>query len=87
VPGPFLFGNSAANVLFGPGLENLDLTLARTFRINERIALDFRSEFFNLFNKAHFSFPNTVVNTSSAGTISTTSSSARQIQFGLKLIF
>ena len=87
VPGPFLFGNSAANVLFGPGLGNLDLTLARTFRINERIALDFRSEFFNLFNKAHFSFPNTVVNTSSAGTISTTSSSARQIQFGLKLIF
>jgi hypothetical protein len=87
VPGPFLFGNSAANVIFGPGLANLDMTLARTFRINERVALDFRSEFFNLFNNPHFSFPNTVVNTSSAGTISTTASSARQIQFGLKLIF
>ena len=87
VPGPFLFGNSAANVIYGPGLENLDLTIARTFRLNERLALDFRSEFFNLFNEAHFSFPNAVVNTSSAGTISTTASSARQIQFGLKLIF
>jgi hypothetical protein len=87
VPGPFLFGNSAANVIFGPGMANLDMALARTFRLNERVALDFRSEFFNLFNTAHFAFPNTVVNTSSAGTISTTASSARQIQFGLKLIF
>ena len=50
-------------------------------------ALLWRSEFFNLFNEAHLAFPNTVVNTSSAGSISTTSSSARQIQFGLKLIF
>jgi len=87
VPAPFTFGNSAANVLFGPGLVNLDLTVARTFRIGENVALDFRSEFFNLFNDAHFSFPNAVVNTPIAGAISETSSSARQIQFGMKLIF
>jgi len=87
VPAPFTFGNSAANVLYGPGLVNLDLTVARTFRITERFSLDFRSEFFNLFNDAHFSFPNTVVNTPQAGLISETSSSARQIQFGLKLVF
>ena len=87
VPAPFTFGNSAANVLFGPGLLNLDLTVARTFRIRETVALDFRSEFFNLFNDAHFSFPNAVVNTPNAGAISETSSSARQIQFGMKLVF
>jgi hypothetical protein len=87
VPAPFTFGNSAANVLYGPGLANLDLTVARTFRITEKISLDFRSEFFNVFNDAHFSFPNTVVNTPQAGLISETSSSARQIQFGAKLIF
>ena len=87
IPAPFTFGNSAANVLFGPGLVNLDLTVARTFRVTEKISLDFRSEFFNLFNDAHFSFPNTVVNTPQAGLISETSSSARQIQFGLKLLF
>jgi hypothetical protein len=87
VPAPFTFGNSAANVLYGPGLVNLDLTVARTFRVTEKISLDFRSEFFNLFNDAHFSFPNTVVNTPQAGLISETSSSARQIQFGLKLVF
>ncbi|MDX1979580.1 MAG: TonB-dependent receptor [Bryobacteraceae bacterium] len=87
VPAPFTFGNSAANVLYGPGLVNLDLTVARTFRLTEKVSLDFRSEFFNLFNDAHFSFPNAVVNTAIAGTISETSSSARQIQFGMKLVF
>ena len=66
---------------------NLDLTVARTFRLTERVSLDFRSEFFNIFNEAHFLFPNAVVNTTNAGTISETSSSARQIQFGLKLLF
>jgi hypothetical protein len=87
IPAPFTFGNSAANVLFGPGMLNLDLTVARTFRITEKISIDFRSEFFNLFNDAHFSFPNTVVNTPQAGSISETSSSARQIQFGMKILF
>ncbi|MGH9673237.1 MAG: TonB-dependent receptor domain-containing protein, partial [Bryobacteraceae bacterium] len=87
VPPPFTFGNSAANVLEGPGLVNLDVSVARSFRIRERFSLDFRSEFFNLFNEAHFTFPAAVVNTTNAGTISETASSARQIQFGLKLIF
>ena len=87
VPAPFTFGNSAANVIEGPGVVNLDVSISRTFRISERVALDFRSEFFNIFNDAHFSFPNTVVNTAPAGSISETASSARQIQFGLKLRF
>lgn len=87
VPAPFTFGNSAANVLYGPGLVNLDLTVARTFRVTEKVSLDFRSEFFNVFNDAHFNFPIAVVNTPNSGTISETSSSARQIQFGLKLVF
>ncbi len=87
VPAAFTLGNSAANVLEGPGLINLDVSIARTFRLGERFSLNFRSEFFNLFNDAHFLFPNAVVNTAPAGTISETSSSARQIQFGLKLVF
>ncbi|MBL8220434.1 MAG: TonB-dependent receptor [Bryobacterales bacterium] len=87
VPAPFTFGNSAANVIYGPGLVNLDLTLARTFQIREKLSMEFRSEFFNFFNEAHFNFPNTTVNIPNGGTISDTSSSARQIQFGLKLIF
>jgi len=87
LPAPFTFGNAAANILEGPGLVNLDVSIARTFRIGDRFSLHFRSEFFNIFNDAHFLFPNAVVNTAPAGTISETASSARQIQFGLKLVF
>jgi outer membrane receptor protein involved in Fe transport len=87
VPAPFTFGNSAANVLYGPGSVNLDVMIGRTFKITERVNLDFRAEFFNIFNEAHFSFPVSVTNVGNAGTISETASSMRQIQFGLKLIF
>ncbi len=81
------FGNSATNIIQGPGLVNLDLMVGRTFNINERVNLAFRVETFNLTNEAHFNFPNTQVNTPNAGRISSTSSSMRQIQFGLKLNF
>jgi hypothetical protein len=87
VPERYTFGNSAANVLEGPGLVNLDVSIARTFRLTERYSLDFRSEFYNIFNEAHFNFPNAVVNTGNAGLISATATSMRQIQFGMKLIF
>ena len=70
------FDPSAANILEGPGLVNLDVSIAFTFRIGESISLDFRSEFFNLFNEAHFTIPNAVVNTANAGAISETASSA-----------
>ena len=81
------FGNSSANVIQGPGVVNLDLMVARSFAIGERVRLDFRTEFFNLTNEAHFAFPNTQVNTANAGLISSTASSMRQIQFGMKLNF
>lgn len=45
------------------------------------------AEFFNLLNEAHFSFPDGTINQPTAGVISSTADSARQIQFGLKLIF
>ncbi|MEZ5354079.1 MAG: TonB-dependent receptor [Bryobacteraceae bacterium] len=87
VPARYTFGNSAANVLTGPGAVNMDLMVSRTFRFTERLSLDFRAEFFNLFNEAHFLFPNAVINNRNVGLISQTADSARQIQFGMKLIF
>jgi hypothetical protein len=66
---------------------NLDLMIGRTFVLSERFNLAFRTEIFNLTNEAHFNFPNTQVNTPNAGRISSTASSMRQIQFGLKLNF
>lgn len=87
VPSPFTFGNSGNYILDGPGLINLDATIRRTFAIHEKVRLDFRTEIFNFLNEAQFLFPNGTINQPTAGVISQTATSARQIQFGLKLVF
>jgi len=87
VPAPFRFGNSGNFILTGPGLVNFDVNIARTFALTERVRLDFRAEFFNLLNEAQSLFPAAAVNQPTAGIISQTATSARQIQFGLKLVF
>jgi Carboxypeptidase regulatory-like domain/TonB dependent receptor-like, beta-barrel/TonB-dependent Receptor Plug Domain len=80
------FGNLGRNSLRSPGLEQLDLAVNKNFRIREDIALQFRSEFFNILNHTNFGIPNTIVNNSAFGTIRTTYP-PRQIQFALKLLF
>ena len=87
VPAPFRFGNSGNFILNGPGLVNLDANISRSFPIREGWRLDFRAELFNVLNEAQFLFPNAVVNQPTAGVVSQTATSARQIQFGLKLVF
>ena len=89
VPERFTFGNSAAWIIEGPGLVNLDMMVSRTFALTERLSLDFRTEFFNVFNEAHFNFPNGTINRPAGGRISSTMECcpARQVQFGMKLIF
>lgn len=89
VPARFTFGDSAAWIIEGPGLVNLDVMVSRTFDLTERVSLDFRTEFFNLFNEPHFNFPNGTINRPAGGRISSTMECcpARQIQFGMKLIF
>ncbi len=48
------FGNSSVGSCTGPGLANTDFSLYKTFKFTERVNLQFRMEFFNLFNKAQF---------------------------------
>ena len=86
-PAAYTFGNAGFNIIEGPGLVNLDNTISRMFQLTERFRIDFRAEFFNLFNEAHFGAPNMTVDRNVGGTISSTNTPARQIQFGLKLIF
>jgi hypothetical protein len=87
LPPLYVFGNSGSNIISAPGVVNLDTTLSRTFKLSERLTLDFRTEFFNILNEAHFAAPNMTVDIANGGTISSTDTSARQIQFGMKLIF
>jgi outer membrane receptor protein involved in Fe transport len=86
-PGPNApFGNLGRNAFRAPGLENWDLGAFKNFRITEGIKLQFRSEFFNVLNHTNFGLPNQTSTSSAFGTITTTYP-ARQIQFGLKLLF
>ncbi|MGB6430204.1 MAG: TonB-dependent receptor, partial [Candidatus Acidiferrales bacterium] len=80
------FGDISRNDFRTPGLEQLDFSLDKTFQITEGIRLQFRSEFFNVMNHTNFGIPNTQTTSAAFGTITTTYP-ARQIQFGLKLLF
>jgi outer membrane receptor protein involved in Fe transport len=84
---PFAYGNFGRNVLFGPGLYNVDFSAFKNFSIKERATLQFRSEFFNLLNTPAFSNPNATITNANFGTITLTKSDNRQIQFALKLSF
>lgn len=93
-PATGYFGNLGRDTLNGPGLHTFDFSATKRTAITERINLQFRAEFFNLFNNVNFSTPNAVVYTaagntpsSTAGVITATASASRQIQFGLKLLF
>ena len=88
------YGNVGRDILYGPGLATTDLSLAKNTSISEKLRLQFRAEFFNVFNRANFGSPNAVVFGSAsatpsptAGVITLTSTTSRQIQFGLKLLW
>jgi len=93
-PLPGTYGNAGRNILQGPGLVQTDLSLTKKFSLSERWNMQFRSEFFNVFNHTNFNIPNPVVfasgtggPSSTAGVITATSTTSRQIQFGLKLMW
>jgi hypothetical protein len=80
------FGDLGRNAFRAPNFEHLDFATDKNFRIREDIHLQFRSEFFNVLNQVNFGIPNTMSNNSALGQIRSTYP-ARQIQFGLKLLF
>lgn len=88
------YGNAPRNLLQGPRLAETNLSLAKRVSITERVNLQFRAEIFNLFNHTNLNTPNPVVFTSAtggpsptAGLITSTSTTSRQIQLGLKLLW
>lgn len=87
------YGNVGRNTLRGPGFASFDLSLIKNIRIGDRHKLQFRSEFFNLFNRANFNPPASNLFDSagrrigSAGRITSTSSTARQIQLAVRYEF
>jgi hypothetical protein len=86
-------GNAGRDSLIGPGLTDVDLSLAKSTAIHERLRAEFRAEWFNVANHANFTTPNAVVLSSAtqvsptAGVITATATTSRQLQFALKILF
>jgi hypothetical protein len=85
------WGNAGRNILSGPGLQEWDISLIKKTKISERLSLEFRGEFFNLFNRPNFAPPangaGATYGASEFGAITSQSGTPRDIQFGLKLLF
>jgi hypothetical protein len=86
MPAPYTFGNLSRNSLRGPDSRNLDFSLFKDFKLTESKTLQFRSEFFNIFNQVNLGTPNTTFDTPNFMQIFG-AGSAREIQFALKLLF
>ncbi len=95
-----LRGNAGRNILIGPGITSLDFSIFknnRIKRISENFNIQFRAEIFNLLNHANFAPPTTPDNsdifdssgadTGVAGLLSRTTTTAREIQFAIKIVF
>lgn len=86
------FGNLGRNVVIGPAFNNTDFSITKNTKFGDTVRLQFRAEFFDVFNHANFGQPGNVAGTPSFGRITNTrfptgeSGSSRQIQFGLRLI-
>lgn len=93
-PAAGTFGNVRRDSLAGPGLSQVDFSALKDTAIREGVRLQLRAEFFNLLNHTNFLTPNEVVYTSAksgisptAGVVTATSTTSRQIQFGAKVVF
>lgn len=89
------FGNTPRNFLTGPPQKNIDFSIIKFVPLNERLRVEFRAEFFNLFNWVNYANPISNIAlltptnqaTSSFGRITSASTGPRVVQFGLKLNF
>jgi hypothetical protein len=92
-PATRTLGNLGRNTLTIPGLATVDFSLAKEFKVRETSGLQFRFEAFNFFNHPNFGAPDrnifdrNGVRNSTAGRITNTVTTARQIQLALKYIF
>lgn len=88
IPSPAAWGNAGRNILRGPGTNNLDIALSKSFpwgRTDTR-RLQIRSEFFNSLNHTNFGLPVNSIDSPAFGSI-TSSLPGREIQFGARLEF
>jgi outer membrane receptor protein involved in Fe transport len=86
-PRQYTYGSSGRNQLRTDSLQNVDLSLFREDRFTERIRMQLRAEAFNLLNHATFGIPQLNFTNARFGQVTSTVSTARQIQLGLRFLF
>jgi hypothetical protein len=86
LPDAYTFGSAPRNSVRGPGYANLDLAVAKSWRVRGVAELEVRWEIFNVFNRANFDLPNRFFGSPNFGRIFS-ARSAREMQFGLRLAF
>jgi len=101
-PVPGTYGNAGRDSLTGPGLKDMDLSLIKNTSIHDRLHAQFRVEYFNILNHSNFTTPNAVVFSTgptpakpataavpspTAGVLTATATTSRQLQFALKFLF
>ena len=82
----FTIGSSSRNPVRGPGLQQADLMLGKTFRLTERVKLDFRAEAFNITNTPPLNDPNGSFGSAAFGSI-TSAGNPRDFEFAAKVHF
>jgi hypothetical protein len=87
LPAAGTFGNVGRNTVIGPGFTNLDLTMGKSVKINERLTLQFRGEFFNAFNHPNWNVIGRIINTPATFAQALSQLDPRELQFGAKLLF
>lgn len=89
LPASFSLGNVGRTLgdVRGPSMVNTDLSLIKNTRIREGVALQFRLEYFNVFNRANLDLPNTAFGSGQFGRITATAGLPRVGQMALKLNF
>lgn len=93
-PAPFAYGNSARNMLFGPGYWNWDMSAMKAFTVRESVKLQFRADFLDAFNHMNLMNPNVSLADTRDGApanakfgMISTGNGNRNIQLALKLMF
>ena len=82
----FKLGNAPRNPVRGPGLQNADLMIGKTFRVNDQAALEFRAEVFNVSNTTPLNDPNGSLGSAAFGSI-VSAGNPRDFEFALKVHF
>ena len=87
MPAQYTYGDGGRNILRSDRLLQLDVALMKEFPIHETTRLQFRAEFFNVFNHPVFSVPVTNIDLPSGGQVSSTLNSDRILEFAMKFFF